>query len=390
NRPAVRSAEPEEGSSWKWGVSIDVMKFPGGGGNENTAVINRLHTTGFNARIVKAQCPHRFDVWEPGGTLWRSVVYPELENDPTHSILHGVWTIALGGVPWTALTNVLTRHGKPDPAVMKEWKKRRRFLGGEALTYCGLHYSQSSRDFWGRNTPNAYYGEVYGWYDVAVEGHFLTDLVLDQHLTDLKYLQRYRVLILPNSACLSETQGETLRQFVRDGGVVVASYETGLYDENGEKRKDFLLKDVFGINYQETVSLTPGPWGKTIYDPNNVPRERAFVRIEKRRLKTLVAPAVFFGANYTKVKTMAGCAVLASTVNLKERETLFPGEVLNRAMPESPAITCHRFGKGKAVYVSAEAGRGFLQWPHPEARRLLENILGLGQPAITVRAPKQV
>ncbi|MCM8770047.1 MAG: beta-galactosidase trimerization domain-containing protein, partial [Candidatus Omnitrophica bacterium] len=390
NRPNIHSASPDDGTSWKYGVPIDVMKFPGGGGNENTSVINRLHTTGFNARIVKAQCPHRFDVWEPGGTLWRSASYPELENDPTHSLLHGLWTLALGGVPWTALTNVLTKHGKPNPRVMTEWKKRRPFIGGKPLSYCGIHYSQASRDFWGRENPNAYYSEVYGFYDAAVEGHFLTDLLLDAHLADLSYLQRYRVVILPNSACLSETQGKALTEFVQSGGILIASFETSLYDQDGQRRNDFLLRDVLGVSYQETVQLTPGPWGKTIYDPDNLPEEKPIVRVENKHLQKKVGLTVFFGANYTRAKLLPETKVLANIVRLERKGPLFPWEELTQATIDTPAVVYHSFGKGKAIYFSPEAGRGFLHWPHPELRRLLETMFALGNPDIIVRAPKVV
>ncbi|GEM_PF-2944390 len=390
NRPSVNSPSPEEGTSWKNGVSLDVMKFPGGGGNENSAVMNRLHTTGFNARIVKAQCPQRFDVWEPGGTLWRSVVYPELENDRTHSLLHGFWTLSLGGVPWTALINVLTRQGKPDGRVMKEWKRRRPYFGGEPVTYCAVHYSQMTRDFYGRNHPNVYYSEVYGLYDVCVEGHFLTDLILDTQLTDLDYLKRYRVLVLPNSACLSESQGETIRRFVHSGGVVIASFETGLYDQEGQRRKDFLLSDVFGVSYLGSVNLTPGPWGKTIYDRDNIPHQRPLIRVEDAHLEKKVSPVVFFGANYTRVKVAADSKVIASTVFASRVFDLYPQKEIRKIPADSPAIVWHRYGKGEAIYLTPEAGRGFLQWPHPELRKLLEILVGRGKPWITLQAPKIV
>jgi hypothetical protein len=40
-----------------------------------------------------------------------------------------------------------------------------------------------------------------------------------------------------------------LREFVKRGGNVIATYETGLYDEFGLRRKDFALGDLFGVSW---------------------------------------------------------------------------------------------------------------------------------------------
>jgi hypothetical protein len=52
-------------------------------------------------------------------------------------------------------------------------------------------------------------------------------------------LKGVRVLVLPNVACLSERAAEVIRRFVRQGGGLVASFETSLYDENFARREDF-------------------------------------------------------------------------------------------------------------------------------------------------------
>jgi hypothetical protein len=53
-------------------------------------------------------------------------------------------------------------------------------------------------------------------------------LIFDEHLADLS---RYKVLILPDSQCLSDTQLAAIRSFVNKGGGVVALGQAGLYDE---------------------------------------------------------------------------------------------------------------------------------------------------------------
>ncbi len=50
-------------------------------------------------------------------------------------------------------------------------------------------------------------------------------------------LAPYKVLILPNSACLSDAQIEAIKRFVRGGGAVMAEFETGAFNELGRPRE---------------------------------------------------------------------------------------------------------------------------------------------------------
>jgi len=54
------------------------------------------------------------------------------------------------------------------------------------------------------------------------------DLIFDEHLADLS---KYKVLILPDSECLSDAQLSLIRRFVDQGGGLVVTGAAGLYDE---------------------------------------------------------------------------------------------------------------------------------------------------------------
>ncbi len=54
------------------------------------------------------------------------------------------------------------------------------------------------------------------------------DLIFDEHLADLS---KYRVVILPDSQCLSDKQLDALRAFVHNGGGLIATGLAGRYDE---------------------------------------------------------------------------------------------------------------------------------------------------------------
>jgi len=61
-----------------------------------------------------------------------------------------------------------------------------------------------------------------------IQAHVPFDLIFDEHLADLS---KYKVLILPDSECLSDEQLASIRGFVEKGGGLVATGSSGRYDE---------------------------------------------------------------------------------------------------------------------------------------------------------------
>ncbi len=76
-----------------------------------------------------------------------------------------------------------------------------------------------------------------------------------------QYLSKYRALILPNTALLSDAQCAQLRAYVQAGGSLLATFETSLYTERNERRAEFGLSDVFGIHKAgERVGTNGNPY----------------------------------------------------------------------------------------------------------------------------------
>jgi len=72
-------------------------------------------------------------------------------------------------------------------------------------------------------------------------------------------LDGFRVLVLANVALMSDAQADAVRRFVRNGGGLVATHETSLFDEAGRRRADFAMSDVLGVHYQNTLPAAPRP-----------------------------------------------------------------------------------------------------------------------------------
>ena len=86
-------------------------------------------------------------------------------------------------------------------------------------------------------------------YQALIDARMPFEMVHDRML-DAERIGRFKLLLLPNIAALSDAQCGQLRDYVRKGGSIVATYETSLYDEWGKRRADFGLADLFGVSFQ--------------------------------------------------------------------------------------------------------------------------------------------
>jgi hypothetical protein len=118
-----------------------------------------------------------------------------------------------------------------------------------SLARVGLVYSQQTAAFYGgADAAEKVEDSILGFYQALVEARIPFDMVHDR-LLDAEHLQKFRTLILPNIAALSSAQCAQLAEFVENGGGLVATYETSLYDEWGVQRSDFGLASIFGASY---------------------------------------------------------------------------------------------------------------------------------------------
>jgi hypothetical protein len=108
-----------------------------------------------------------------------------------------------------------------------------------------------------------------GTYDALLRGRFAFDFVHEDRL-EPERLAKYRALLLPNVAILSDRQCGQLRSYAKAGGSLMAGFETSLYDEDLKARADFGLADVFGISKEGDVVGTNGnPYYARIESPGS-------------------------------------------------------------------------------------------------------------------------
>ncbi|HEY6448307.1 MAG TPA: alpha-amylase family protein [Acidobacteriaceae bacterium] len=130
-----------------------------------------------------------------------------------------------------------------------------------SLANIGLVMGQSTQVLYkgpaAAHATNYMHETTQGIYEALLAGRFSFDFVHEE-LLEPERLSKYRVLLLPNVALLSEAQCGQIRDYVARGGSLLASFETSLYDENLRPRSNFGLGDLFGIRRAGDVVGTNG------------------------------------------------------------------------------------------------------------------------------------
>lgn len=94
------------------------------------------------------------------------------------------------------------------------------------------------------------------------------DIIFNQ---DLKYLAKYKVIILANQESLSDEQIGLIREYVKNGGGLIVTENTSLYNEWRRRRPDYGLADVLQVHYSPDLNWrerrTVYGTGRVVYLP---------------------------------------------------------------------------------------------------------------------------
>ncbi len=233
----------------------------------------------------------------------------------------------------------------------------------------------------GERRMPAHMESAVGVFRAMMEDHLPLDIIIEPDVENADTLSRYKVLILPNAACLSAKANETIRAFVKAGGGLVAMHESSVCNEFGDRREDFSLADIFGAhfkatedfsarwpNYPKWTELYLGIAGPDLHPINDDPVVRSNYRRGSDRLQY--------------IGWMTDVEVATGAVKLGRRLS---------APTEWPFIVLNQAGSGRSAYFAADIGQAYFIAPYQYQRRLISNAVrwaaAAAQPPIRVSAP---
>ena len=366
-------------SDWTDGHPLNPLGLEKVGAHFFIETHRSVRESGFLAKLARAHgspfCVWRHVLQELAECVTSSAPYPE----PFTPTLHGLAGLANGGAAvYGMFDGPMSLRAKLLKDISREIRRREKYVGGEPVKYAALHCSQQTRDFYRPSRFEPDYREVrlkpaMGAYQMLNQSHLLVDVVFDSQL-DQEHLSSYRALVLSNSACLSQDQCDAVESFVRKGGLLIATHETSLFDELGVKRKNLGLSGVLGVEYRGPVK------GSGAGCVSYVPQDSSL-----KKLGYLVSCV----AEESEIKTTTA-QVLAT------RSSLGGERPLNRFDPDTdydsgqPTVTMNQFGKGKAIYISADVGSGYLHNPYPVLKRFVADLAARARLPLELKAPRAI
>ncbi len=133
-------------------------------------------------------------------------------------------------------------------------------INREPVATVGVVWSQQNMDFYGRDEADL-------MVDLPWRG--ITQALLRARIPYLpvhaghidREAKNLSLLVLPNLGVLTDDQAAAVKRFVEGGGGLLATGESSLYDEWGDRRSDYALAGLFGAHRED---LHPDQSGRTV------------------------------------------------------------------------------------------------------------------------------
>jgi len=239
--------------------------------------------------------------------------------------------------------------------------------GAQSIAKIALAFSWATRKYFDERPALGtvdWAEEFMGWARLLIEEHLPYDIVIAETMTAAQ-LAKYDLVILPDLANLSVAACTALKEYVGQGGRILATGSTSLRDEKGNTHAEFALADVLGITSQGS---TRGPFA----------------------VERPIEPAPASGT-LQRVRTTGD--ILSHVVRVDPAGSV--GGVKDPLPLEAsvwPASMSHAYGLGRAAYVAFDIGR-FYELHGDEhigvwMAEIVDGLLPSRQ--ITVRAPRTV
>ena len=246
--------------------------------------------------------------------------------------------VLLAGCGRTYIGDVAFPSGNPDPAVIELCRRvnqRTRALEPfvrDCQPVPEVAILHSADSVWSRgaisagstwhHAPADY--PVCGAHKALTEGHVQANILNSETLPQT--LGDYRALLLADQRILSEAECDAIRTFVRNGGVLLATGQTGTRDADNQALGTFALADVLGVECGETETEEIGYLRvESEISPNGIP-----------------AMDVLAGNTSLSIRT-------TSADTLLELVPGYEGKTAPSATPRGPGITLNSYGQGRAI-----------------------------------------
>lgn len=270
------------------------------------------------------------------------------------------------------LLGVLDQDDKkafPQVSELFKWhqKNEQHYRGLKSGAKIALYQSFRQNTFGGRtSTGHLGTASFRGAYRMLVEARLAFDFVCDEHVGGndaAEVLAQYDAIVLPNVSCLSDEEAAALDAWVKKGGLLIATGETGFYTGQGVKRDKPALKTMPISDIPMTRRDMKGSYFKVAADELPL-GDTKMIMLDGRYYVT--EPA----------KDAETALTLLPPQRFGPPELCFPD-----FDSDLPGILTGASGKGKVVYLPWHPEAAYYRDSLPDHRTMLADLIARHTPA---------
>jgi len=328
--------------------------------------------------------PESMAMYQQGSVTFRLSAKPAAEAR--------MWMIAgiAGGIqPWwhhVAAYHEDRRAYHTAEPVMRWHKTNEKYLvNRRPIATVGVVWSQQNTDFYGRDNAAQLVDLPYrGITEALLKARIPYIPVHADHID--RDAPQLSLLILPNLGSMTDAQAASIRRFVDNGGGLIATGESSLYDEWGNARPDYALGDLFGTHLTKgrhaATSFTAAhtylrltPELRAQVDGPKTGNEPVITGVRHPILKGFEETDILpYGGKLEPVNTDARVEVLMTFI---PAFPVYPPETSWMRQPRTdiPGLVLNNKYKGRVAFMPADIDRRFAQSNLPDHGNLLGNLI---------------
>lgn len=242
--------------------------------------------------------------------------------------------------------------------IFREIRSRRELITGtQPIRYAGIWYSQKSHDRCAKQANTEFIASITGTYKTLLEEHIPVGFVFDESASPVD-LEKYSVILLPNTQFLDDHHIELLRDYVSHGGGLIVSGPAGSFSAEPVRRQ---LRELLGIQThgQSDYSLSylrfPDSWDAQL-----------------SRVPLLIQSCV------SLVRPTSGQAFgeIIDPICETNDKTYYHNNLPSPYSPAGfPAAVKNVFGAGQTIYFAGDLATQFAKSGRPVLRHLITDAV---------------
>jgi hypothetical protein len=267
--------------------------------------------------------------------------------------------------------------------IYQEHYRNERYLRNTApLARVGMVFSEQTGNYGNETWQQKSGDHEMGMYQALIEARIPFEMVNDR-LLDAEHLKPFKLLILPNISSLSDEQCNQLREFAQNGGSLLATFETSLYDEQGNRRDNFGLADLFGVSYTKQV---------------DGPMQNSYLRLKRDPVSVKFHPVLRELEDATRIINTVYMVNVKPEIQFPDPVTLIPTypdlpmEHVFPLIPETDirGLYLNDTGNSRVAYFPIDIDRTYWQIMSTDHLKLLQNTIRWAlneEPVVEVGGP---